>query len=147
MTAVVEFHAFTDNKNQFIIKELAIVGDSFQTQIVFRSPYCKCVLNQKQQRTARWLSRHFHGIKWEEGSIDYNEDIIRTLCKPFNKIYSKGLEKVRFLNEFHDNVFELPEEGTSSTVVVHNCLLPQHKSDKFKCALRSAQKEYSSILY
>lgn len=146
MTAVVEFQAFTDNDNRFIIKEFAVVSDSFQTQIVFKSPYCKCTLNQKQQRTACWLSRYLHGIKWEDGTIEYNDDIIRTLCKPFNTIYSKGLEKVKFLNEFHSNVFELPE-GSPSTVVVYNCLLPQHNNDKFKCALRSAQTEYASILY
>ncbi|KAG8286348.1 hypothetical protein J6590_062166 [Homalodisca vitripennis] len=34
-------------------------------------------------RTARWLERHFHNIKWEEGGIEYDEGIIRALCKPF----------------------------------------------------------------
>ncbi|KAG8305428.1 hypothetical protein J6590_070251 [Homalodisca vitripennis] len=44
-------------------------------------------------RTARWLERHFHNIKWEEGGIEYDEELIRALCKPFATVYTKGLEK------------------------------------------------------
>jgi len=32
--AVVEFQAFKDNSNRFIIKELAVVGNSLKCQIV-----------------------------------------------------------------------------------------------------------------
>ncbi|KAG8324406.1 hypothetical protein J6590_092986 [Homalodisca vitripennis] len=44
-------------------------------------------------RTVRWLERHFHNIKWEEGGIEYDEELIRALCKPFATVYTKGLEK------------------------------------------------------
>lgn len=144
MAAVVEFQGFTDNNNRFIVKELAIVSEHFQTQIVFKPPYCKCALDDKQQRSARWLIRHLHGIKWEEGSIEYNENLIRTLCKPFTKIYTKGLEKVNFLKEFHPNVIELPKDCSKDTCS-NVCILPIHVSCNFKCAFRAAHQEYKRL--
>lgn len=148
MAAVVEFQAFYDNNDKFVIKEFVIVGDSFQTQVIFKSPYCKCTLNDKQQRAARWLIRHFHGIKWEEGNIEYNENLISSLCSNFQIIYTKGYDKVQFLKRFHSKVYELPpvQLYVSPTEDVKSvCLLPHHNNDRFKCALRCAHLEYKSL--
>lgn len=145
MAAVVEFQAFLNNDNKYIIKEFVIIGDSFQTQIIFKSPFCKCALDDKQQRTARWLSRHLHGIKWEDGTITYNEGLIKSLCKQFDTIYTKGREKAEFLKQFHPNVFELT--NVSSNDVNNICILPQHSNLNFKCALRSAVQGYKSLTH
>lgn len=118
-TAVVEFQAFKDNNNGFIVKELAVVSDSFCCQLIFRPPYDIYTLNEKMRRTARWLTRHHHRIRWDDGKIPYDEGIIRNLCSPFNLIYSKGLEKVTFLKRFHSNVQEYPE-GEGEAVI---CLM------------------------
>lgn len=144
MEAIVEFHAFKDNNNRFIVKELAIVSNSFQCQVLFESPYDKSNLNDKMQRTTRWLTRHFHGIRWEDGTVPYNENLIRTLCKPFSIIHTKGLEKVKFLKEFHFDVREITgkPEGEQADVV---CLLPQHRGCTSKCALHSAKLYYNHI--
>lgn len=149
MAAVIEFQGFYGNDDKFIIKELAIVSDSFQTQILFKSPYCRSTLDNKQQRTARWLIRHLHGIKWSVGSVEYNESLIRLLCSNFNTIYTKGYDKVRFFKQFHPNVYELPSTKSHSPTNdddVITCLLPQHNNNnRFKCALKNAHFEYKIL--
>ncbi|KAG8274806.1 hypothetical protein J6590_099659 [Homalodisca vitripennis] len=91
-------------------------------------------------RTARWLERHFHNIKWEEGGIEYDEGIIRALCKPFVTVYAKGLEKVEFLSNFHNNVVDRNIVDSKVTIVSDtHCILPQHNSGfTYACALKKA---------
>lgn len=157
--AVIDFHGFRDNNNRFIVKELAIVGDSFQTQVLFKPPYDQNVLNAKMQRNTRWLTRNVHGIKWEEGGVPYDEEIIRTLCRPFNIIYTKGLEKVNFLQNLHPLVRDLNTDAPLSDCkcvkrtpphVNSQCLVRKHNiiiSDTLqrKCALRSAIGGYKNL--
>ena len=131
--AVVEFHAFTDNNNRFIVKELAVVGDSYRCQVIFKPPYSIDQLNSKVRRTTRWLSRHYHGIPWDEGSVPYNESLITALCIPFKSIYTKGREKAEFLRQFHPNVREVDGPTIVDAQKSNICLL-----DHEKCALRSA---------
>ncbi len=49
--AVVDFHGFKDNQNRFVLKEFAIVGKYFQTQLVFEAPYSEFFLNRKTLRS------------------------------------------------------------------------------------------------
>jgi len=139
MEAVVEFHGFKDNENRFVVKEFAIVGDFYQCQIVFASPYSKFRLNSKMQRTARWLSHNFHRIDWDDGVIPYDEQLIRTLCSIFPVIYTKGLEKANFLRQFHTDVREIDcTISCNDNDCDISCVLPQHNDVNSKCALRSA---------
>lgn len=141
MEAVVEFHGFKDNDNRFIVKELAIVSILFQTHLVFLPPYYFRRLNYKSRKTARWLSNNFHLISWDEGSIPYNEELIRMLCKPFKVIHTKGLEKAQFLKEFHPEVREITLECNIDCNI--ECFLPQHKYGK--CALKNAKSYYTQL--
>lgn len=144
-TAVVEFHGFKDNSNRFVVKELAVVGKHFQAHLVFKSPYEESLLNSKMLRTARWLTRHFHFMKWDtQQGIPYDEELIRALCSPFSALYTKGGEKVKFLSEFHFNVHEIKEPCTQSFVPKVTCLLAQHNEYRGKCALRSAKVLYET---
>jgi len=130
--AVVEFQAFKDNYNRFIIKELAVVGGSLNCQVLFRPPYSITQLNDKMRRTARWLTRH-HGLHWDDGSITYNESLISALCIPFKIIYTKGREKAEFLREFHPNVCEIAGPSISYHSDVE-CILGDHE----RCAVSAA---------
>lgn len=143
LSAIVEFHGFKDNQNRFIIKEFAIVSKHFHTHLVFDAPFNESFLNNKMLRSARWLTRHFHFIKWDTQGIPYDEELIRTLCQPFATLYTKGSEKAKFLKEFHVNVEAIEESYTnsSSSNLQITCLLPQHNSGG-KCALRSAKTFY-----
>lgn len=143
MEAVFDFHAFKSNENEYIVKELAIVGFacgsiSYKTQIVFKAPYSFDLLNSKMQRTARWLSRHYHYIKWNDGHVVYSVQLMHCLCKPFSVIHVKGNEKARFLRQFHSNVVEIDQQLHVDTEVEVDCILSQHKSNDKKCSLKSA---------
>lgn len=142
---MVEFHAFMDNDNNYIIKELAIVSNHFFSVTVFKPPYSFEGLNSKAQRTARWLQRHHHCIRWGEGGVTYNEDLIRILCKPFAILYTKGLEKAKFLRRFHRNVLEVDSQCKVSERVDFNCVLSKHNKKDSKCALRSAKCYYDCL--
>ena len=135
--AVVEFHGFKSNSNRFIVKELAIVGKSFQLQIVFKPPYSKDRLSEKMQKTAQWLTLYFHYITWEEGDVRFSKNLIRSLCKPFGVLYTKGREKAEFLRQFHSNVLEIDErlKVNDAGVVIVDCILDKHKKIKVKDAL------------
>lgn len=146
MEAVVEFQAFCDNNNRFVLKELAIVSDAYRTQIVFAPPYDRSRLNGKAQRTARWLTRNYHKIKWDEGRVPYSDHLMRSLLKPFTTVRTKGLEKVRFLQKFHFHVCDVTDTLDYNNInnddddsCGSTCLLDIHKKDRdCACALRSA---------
>lgn len=137
MKAVVEFHAFKNNQNQYIVKEFVIISDFFHVNITFSSPFIEC--NSKVERTKRWLTRHYHKIKWEDGVLIYRKEFIKNLLSPFNLIYTKGLEKVEFLKKFHSNVVDIScvNKVPCTYVCLYVCTLPQH-TRKGICALRSA---------
>lgn len=146
---MIEVHGFKDNQNNFIIKELAICNETFQCQVLFKSPFKFDLLSEKMQRTARWLTRHLHGIKWDDGDMQYSESFIRSLCEPFAALYTKGGEKVLFLSQFHPNVREITSLCVNNDLQRDSsagCLLPQHRNNRsVKCALRSAQGLVRSI--
>ncbi|KAG8241146.1 hypothetical protein J6590_093346 [Homalodisca vitripennis] len=129
-----------NNDNRFIVKEFVIISHLFRAHIVFKPPYDKAELNSKMARTVRWLERHFHNLKWEEGGIEYDEELIRALCKPFATVYTKGLEKVNFLSSFHNNVVDRNVVDSQEAIVSDShCILPQHNSDfTYACALKKA---------
>lgn len=132
-----EFHGFKDNNNRFIVKELAVVGEYFQSQVVFQPPYCFNNLNSKMRKTACWLSRNYHHMRWDDSGVPYNEQIIRDLCKPFKTLYSKGLEKVEFLREFHDDVREITWGRSEPSDVI--CFLLSHRGRDTNCAIHNAK--------
>lgn len=147
--AVVEFHAFTDNTNRYIIKEFVLVHNGFQCQLIFDPPYSFNSLNYKMQRTARWLTCRCHHVKWDEKGVPYDESLIKFLCKPFPVIYTKGLEKTKFLREFHTDVRDIAQYCVTapSEPVVVNCMLTRHKHDlNSKCALRSALHYHDCLI-
>lgn len=146
MEAVVEFHAFTDNFNRFIVKEFAIVSKSTQCQIIFDPPFDRSLLSNKVQKTVRWLESNFHKITWEEGGLQYDLKVIYHLCKPFAKLYTKGLEKAKFLRKLHPNVEEIDFNSISCNNNCTVCVLPQHCSGSgARCAFRSAHMYFHCL--
>lgn len=149
---MVEFHGFQDNTNRFIIKEFAMVSERFQCHFVFDPPYGFDVLNFKMKKTACWLTRRYHLINWEERGLPYDESLIKVLCKPFPLIYTNGLEKTKFLSEFHSNVHDIAQyraiaPSESYTVVDQMCTLNCHKDNlAAKCALRSALHHHGFLI-
>lgn len=145
--AVVEFHAFQSNSNEFILKELAIVSDWSVTVIVFSAPYSKCKLNCKMIKTANWLEKHYHGIPWSQKGVTFSTKMMKTLLIPFDIIHTKGLEKFKFLSRFHNNVHEISFDTNKAKYsgCLHNCILAQHHDVSYNCALRNATQFFGDL--
>lgn len=137
-----ELHGFKDNKNRFVVKEFAIVSDYISQSFVFKPPFQKYFLHPKVQRSNDWCERNIHKISWEEGDFVFTNSFIVNLLRPFDKVYTKGLEKKLFLSKFHDNVFELDKSWSVSNCFQVSCCLVQHMDVNVKCALRSALNLY-----
>lgn len=111
---VVDFEAYRGDDRQFIVKELAIVDvqHGLSRVILFKSPFDRACLNRKSQRIADWLEHNLHGISWTEGEVDYTHlhKIIYDVCQMYSVVFTKGLEKARFLSALHTNVRDLNDE-------------------------------------
>lgn len=136
MEAVVEFHGFVDDLDEFIVKEIAVVSGTDYTLLHCRSPYEKRQLDKKHRRIATWLENEYHRIPWSYGTAEYSDDVMRTLCSPFTTVYTKGRQKREFLQRFHVDVREIPE-STPKPSAAYRTHCPLHRTGK-RCALKSA---------
>lgn len=104
----IDIQGFRGNSNEFILKEIAILMKDKLHHMLFKQPFSKSCLVAKSRRTNDWLEDNFHGLKWDEGFIEYNE-MEEILCgilpngKDENVVfYVNGLEKQKWLAEtFH----------------------------------------------
>lgn len=139
---VVEFHGFRGNSGDFIVKELVLVNvdAGFYTQVFFKPPYDRTVLDKQRRKQTEWLENNYHGIRWEYGELEYSLDTIKTLCSYFTTIYTKGLEKCRFLQQFHNNVHSIPDNAPKLSVYNDSVYCPAHPMlvKPVRCALQTA---------
>lgn len=74
----------------------------------------------------------------DDSGVPYDKQTIYGLCKPFIKtLFTKSLEKVKFLSEFNDGVIEMTLDHCEICEV--HCLLPKHRRIDKKCGLQSAK--------
>lgn len=121
MFAVVEFHGFKDYRGRFVVKELAIVGTCIKFCGIFESR--RVHLSKEND----WLDRNFHGVGWEDGNLPFSFKLVCSLLRPFDVVYTKGLEKKIFLSTFHRNVVELDEGWKVPADFKVDCILSQHR--------------------
>lgn len=101
---IIDFQGFKDEKNNFIVKELAL-GGFFAgklispTRYLFEAPYNFRHLPRRIQISNQWLTRNFHGLDWNDGNIRYERlvDILLLETEKYSVIACKGLEKAQFL--------------------------------------------------
>ena len=100
-SVVVELEGFQLSPYDFIVKELAfyVVGYDYHGCWTFLPPFPWKELSDKNKKTAAWLTRHCHSLRWENGDLPYSslELILTSLLTSYNTIYTKGLEKTVFL--------------------------------------------------
>lgn len=145
-SVVVEFEGFQVNKHEFIIKELAFyaVEHEYHSRWTFLPPYSCEKLSDKHRKTFAWLTRYCHGLQWEGGGelpFSALQLILSSLFISYKTIYTKGLEKTKFLEKmsgrkiFNLNDFNCPKLGDLESLIV-KC--PDHASYFNQCALRKA---------
>lgn len=150
---IIEFQAFRDNKNKFIIKELVILdlNTNVPYSFVFKPPYNVKQCNLKSGRTNKWLSRNYHCINWLEGDVEYSElnSIMGRFCKNFHIIYTTGNEKAAWISKYTTKPvvqlhFSKVNNSNSYEHVLPLCL--NVSNPKHKVANCSLAKVYNLVL-
>ena len=100
---IVDFQAFKDDCNNFILKEISIlsVHSNVSMHCIIKSPFDLEELSSKKQREVKWLTDYHHGIKWKAGYIN-PDDAIQSLLdttEDASLILSKGSERTSFLKK------------------------------------------------
>lgn len=152
MDIVIDFQAFKDNYNEFIVKECAVVAidGSFIEHWVVAPPYEFLVLKKDKRREAVWVKQNYHGLSWGDGGISYQafQDELRQVCFEVSRVFVKGKEKAEFLKTLlKSNIINLEEYNTPRLKkLMLNSYLPvlrcfRHcKHKKYICALSNADK-------
>ncbi|KAK3919706.1 Calbindin-32 [Frankliniella fusca] len=89
-------------KDEYVIKEFSLYSsqyDGSRGTTIFKPPYAETILTPEQRKRNTYISRHIHGLKWNSGTVPYEHlgDMIQDLLRDYNRIYVKGVEKLRLL--------------------------------------------------
>ena len=70
-TYIIDFQGFKDERNRYVIKEIAIISMSINQIVhcIVKPPYNLDTIVWDKQRRIRWLTRYFHGLHWEDGYL------------------------------------------------------------------------------
>ncbi len=155
---IVDFQAFKDPENHFIVKEVAIcsVYENVIMHFFVKPPYGLHNFSAKHLEQIDYITANVHGVSWYEGFI-YFRDFVSTLRKMVgfaSAIYVKGSERTKFIASllsesqgkkvFDLDSFECPAANALPDLTCTHlcCPLPQHKNDErqFRCSLTHVQK-------
>lgn len=108
---IVEFQAFRNNEDEFVVKELA-VGDLHGRlrRFLFYPPYPQSELHHRIQISNKWCTDNLHGIEWDDGNLPYSDlsEILFSATNPYRSIVTKGRTKSVWLSAFlKRKVFDL----------------------------------------
>lgn len=109
----VDLQGFTV-RDKFVVKEVAVLRNGKELiHHLFRAPFNWNLLTAFEKSRACWLTANHHGLRWNNGDVEYrqaNAMIRRSLRdsspSEFARIYVKGLEKKRWLEEIFGNVVD-----------------------------------------
>jgi len=151
-SGVIEFQAFKDNNDKFLVKELAILDLSSNVlyHFLFKPPCSFNSLNSKARRTNRWVTNYFSRINWLDGFISYSkfDSIMYRFCSKFKTIYTNGEEKRAWIQMFTTSKvvnYPISKEFLASKDVC--CLaVANEKHANSNCAIKNAYRlsEYLS---
>lgn len=137
MEYIVDVQGFKKQYNQFVVKELAIIPleeDALPIVYLFESPHDWNLLDSRYKCENSWLTKNYHGISWQEGDVPYRdfEEILKASVRCASKIYVKGLEKLKWLQNIIPNVRNMEDLDCPS-------LSKLHKDNNIPCSNHNLQ--------
>lgn len=149
---IVDFQCFKNNKNEFILKEVCVLDVNTGTLLmhhVAKPPYSQSELSDEKLRESHWLTKHCHGMTWEQGDIPFNSLLYKLTDCITNRptVYVKGFEKKEYLKRQHvmdfvtTNVIDVGDIGCGSIDSINNLLSTNilrcnsHNFASSRCAL------------
>lgn len=124
MEYVIDFQAFKQLNNEFIIKELTIQDLNDETSVktyLFKPPFSWNSLSKEMKVQNKWLERHYHCLNWFSGELDYGESI--KIIKSLNvakMVYVKGDDKNKWLEKYLNNVYNIEEFNCPAFKIIKN---------------------------
>lgn len=102
--AILDLQCILGVDNKYMIKEMSIVDtESFATQHwIFKHSHE--TQNAKSRSVNKWLERNYHNLSLEYGDVEYDEvnRILNSL--KFERIYVKGEQKQKIVQDFIPHV-------------------------------------------
>lgn len=107
---ILDFHCLLDDTGNSIVKELSVMDVTrfAKRHWIFKPPLYESITTKNHSTTNRWLTRHYHGLSWDEGETPY-EDLLTILTKHtcgYKYVFVKGLQKKQILQQY----------------IIHNCI-------------------------
>lgn len=94
----VDVQGFKGSHNRFICKEFCLIDGAEIFHEMIQSPFPINRLSSYLRKQADWLTRYFHGLKYEDGDVHIIELTEKMFPKLQNKkILVKGEEKMHWL--------------------------------------------------
>lgn len=96
-------------ESRFVPKELCILKNGQELHYLFKYPNDLSLVSYKDQKTARYLKNHHHGLLYSGGDVPYEEceNILQKHLADVKRMYVCGHQKADFLRE---------KFGTSKTI-------------------------------
>lgn len=84
---------------KFICKEFCLIDNDYEFHAIVKSTISFNQLSSDYKRNADWLTRFYHGIKFDSGDVDI-KDVTRTIYPKIRgkTVLVKGEQKVNFFN-------------------------------------------------
>lgn len=156
MDYLVDMQGFKRPDNQFVLKELALLpltndNKCHPCTFLFLPPCQWHTLPAKYKCMNAWVERNYHGLPWNSGDVPYYaaEEILKVLLIDAAKIYVKGYEKRKWLEEIIGSsrtIVDLNEEkpdcpSLRKMLYDDKTLIPcpYHSDGKFNCAAKNVQ--------
>ncbi|KAG7304598.1 hypothetical protein JYU34_011571 [Plutella xylostella] len=122
MNVIVDVQGFKTDDNQFILKEIAMIHEKQVQVFLIKPPFAYYDLSKTERRQVSWIERN-RGIYWKEGFIPYSchkNYIVQLLSNKI--IYTKGMEKVKWLIEItkNNNVYNLEDKNCPSLLSLYD---------------------------
>ncbi|KAK3920706.1 Lipoyl synthase, mitochondrial [Frankliniella fusca] len=123
--------------DDYVIKEFSLYSSQFDGSrgtTIFKPPYAETILSPEQRKRNSYITRHIHGLKWNSGTVPYEHlgDMIQELLRDYNRIYVKGVEKLRLLLRYAPPgvlVYNIERDGCPRLKTLPKLFVSFHGSD------------------
>lgn len=104
MYFVLDIQGFRGPKNQFIVKELALLQQGHHYHFILLPPFNFKELPADLKRQSQWLYQNYHGLLWDGGFTEFRKvkHYLRSVIQ-HTTVYVKGTEKSQWLRALLQN--------------------------------------------
>lgn len=146
MEYVVDMQGFMQPKDDYVLKELAILplqGDE-PLVFLFKEPFPWKRLTEEYKTINTWLEHNYHGLSWFEGDRPYTAvgGILREVMYNATKVYVIGSIRKSWLERFKFNVYDITDIGyPPSNKIKLVTVCPHHNAAyKVTCAMHNVKR-------